>query len=51
MDDYQPDALQASARYVSIAAVVSRLVSSSVERQRLNNKGFYIRSQIGASFL
>jgi len=36
MDDYQPVALRASARYVSIAAVDSRLVSSSVERRRLN---------------
>jgi len=36
MDDCQPVALRASARYVSIAAVDSRLVSSSVERRRLN---------------
>jgi predicted N-acetyltransferase YhbS len=36
MDDYQPDTLRASARNVSIAADISRLVSSSVERCRLN---------------
>jgi len=36
MDDCQPVALRASARNVSIAAIDSRLVSSSVERRRLN---------------
>jgi hypothetical protein len=51
MDDCQPVALQASARYVSIAAVDSRLVSSSVERRRLNGASFYIGSSIGASCL
>jgi len=39
MDDCQPVALRASARCVSIAAVDSRLVSSSVERRRLNGAG------------
>jgi hypothetical protein len=36
MDDCQPVALRASARYVSIAAVGSRRVSSSVKRCPLN---------------
>src|SRR5262245_13054137 len=49
MDDLQPVALRASARYVSIAAVVSRLVSSLVELRRLNGASLYIRSRIGAS--
>jgi hypothetical protein len=40
MDDGQPVALRASARHVSIAAVDSRLVSSSVERRRLNGASF-----------
>jgi hypothetical protein len=35
LDDSQPSALQASARHVSIATEISRLVSSSVERWRL----------------
>jgi hypothetical protein len=39
MDGCQPIALRASARYVSIAAVDSRLVSSSVERLGLNGAG------------
>jgi hypothetical protein len=38
MDDCQPVALRASARFVSIAAVDSRLVSSSVERRGLIGK-------------
>jgi hypothetical protein len=36
MDDCQPVALRASALNVSIAVEVSQLVSSSVERRRLN---------------
>jgi len=41
LDDVQPDALLASARNVSIATELSRLVSSSVERWQLKRR-FYI---------
>jgi len=49
LDDVQPDALLASARNVSIAAELSRLVSSSIERW--NGASLYIRWAIGARHL